>query len=107
MPPSAASWSVCTASWMNASRSPRLLDDRKRLELKRMRGLVKQAQYDAGLEATGDVHIPRHTRCRHLAMETPAPTVIQALDRPLPKGFAPEEAVEAEGPSFGRILAAT
>jgi len=26
-----------------------------------MRGLVKQAQFNAGLEATGNVHVLRHT----------------------------------------------
>ncbi len=31
---------------------------------------------------------------------------IKALDRPLPKAFAPEEVVE-EGSGFGRILVAT
>ena len=92
--------------------------DGTRFEAKRMRSLVKQAQFNAGLEATGNVHILRHTFCTRLAMERVAPTVIQALaghkhltttmrymhvvpgvtaeaiktlDRPLPKGMAPEE----------------
>lgn len=106
--------------------------DGKRFEPKRMRGLVKQAQFNAGLEATGNVHILRHTFCTRLAMARTAPTVIQALaghkhltttmrymhvvpgvtaeaiktlDRPLPKGMAPEETPEA-APGFGRILVA-
>ena len=109
-----------------------LLDSGKRFEPKRLRGLVKQAQFNAGLEVTGNVHILRHTFCTRLAMARTAPTVIQALaghkhltttmrymhvvpgvtaeailalDRPLPTGFAPEDAEEA-APGFGRILAA-
>jgi integrase len=84
------------------------------------------------MEATGNVHILRHTFCTRLAMARTAPTVIQALaghrqltaatrymhvvpgvtaeaikmlDRPLPKGLAPEETPEA-APGFGRIWVA-
>lgn len=44
-----------------------------------MRTLVKRAQADAGLEATGNVHILRHTFCTRLAMAGKPPTVIQEL----------------------------
>jgi integrase len=108
-------------------------DDGKRFEPKRVRVLVKRAQFNAGLEPTGNVHILRHTFCTRLAMARTAPTVIQALaghkhltttmrymhvvpgvtaeaiqalNRPLPSGFAPEKSPEA-APEFGRILAAT
>lgn len=107
-------------------------DDGSRFSTKRMRALMRRAQHEAGLEATGNVHILRHTFCTHLAMAGKPPTVIQelaghrhlsttmrymhvvkgakedaikALNRPLPTGIAPADApVETEG--FGRILAA-
>ena len=106
-------------------------DDGQRFSTKRMRSLVKRAQRDAGLEATGNVHILRHTFCTRLAMAGKPPTVIQelaghrhltttmrymhvvtgakeeaiaALNRPLPTGLAPEGAPAAEQ-GFGRILA--
>jgi integrase len=99
---------------------------------KRVRSLVKRAQHDAGLEATGNVHILRHSFCTHLAMAGKPPTVIQelaghrhlattmrymhvvkgakedaiwALNRPLPASFAPSDALP-ERQGFGRILAA-
>ena len=99
---------------------------------KRVRSLVKRAQHDAGLEATGNVHILRHSFCTHLAMAGKPPTVIQelaghrhlattmrymhvvkgakedairALNRPLPAGLAPANALP-EGGGFGRILVA-
>ena len=106
-------------------------DDGQRFSTKRMRLLVKRAQRDAGLEATGNVHILRHTFCTRLAMAGKPPTVIQelaghrhltttmrymhvvtgakedaitALNRPLPTGLAPLDVSEAEL-DFGRILA--
>lgn len=107
-------------------------DDGKRFSTKRIRTLMKRAQRDAGLEATGNVHILRHTFCTRLAMAGKPPTVIQelaghkhlsttmrymhvvtgakedaikALNRPLPTGLAPEEAPAAT-PQLGRILVA-
>lgn len=94
-------------------------DDGQRFSTKRVRTLVKRAQRDAGLEATGNVHILRHTFCTRLAMAGKPPTIIQALaghqhltttmrymhvvtgakedaikalNRPLPTGLAPSEA---------------
>lgn len=107
-------------------------DDGARFSTKRMRSLVKRAQRDAGLEATGNVHILRHTFCTRLAMRSTPPTVIQqlaghahltttmrymhvvtgakeaavaALDAALPTGVAPQEAA-AEPAGFGSRLAA-
>ncbi len=106
-------------------------DDGTCFSTKRMRTLVKRAQREAGLEATGNVHILRHTFCTRLAMAGKPPTVIQelaghrhlsttmrymhvvtgakedaiaTLNRPLPTGLAPEEAPETAS-DFGRILA--
>lgn len=107
-------------------------DDGRRFSTKRMRTLVKRAQRDAGLEATGNVHVLRHTFCTPLAMAGKPPTVIQelaghkhltttmrymhvvvgakedaikALNRPLPTGIAPADETEAAA-GFGRILVA-
>jgi integrase len=102
-----------------------------RFSTKRMRSLMKRAQREAGLEATGNVHLLRHSFCTHLAMAGKPPTVIQelaghrhltttmrymhvvkgakeeaikALNRPLPTGLAPRE--EPGTPQVGRILVA-
>jgi integrase len=102
-----------------------------RFSTKRMRSLMKRAQREAGLEATGNVHLLRHSFCTHLAMAGKPPTVIQelaghrhltttmrymhvvkgakeeaikALNRPLPTGLAPRE--EPATPRLGRILEA-
>jgi integrase len=50
-----------------------------RFSTKRMRSLMKRAQQDAGLEATGNIHLLRHSFCTHLAMAGKPPTVIQEL----------------------------
>ncbi len=108
-------------------------DDGKRISVKRLRTLMKAAQRDAGLEATGNVHLLRHSFCTHLAMAgKPATTIqelaghrhlsttmrymhvvkgakedaIQALNRPLPVGLAPSPGDE-DARGFGRILVAT
>ena len=44
-----------------------------------LRDWVERAQRRAGLEATGNVHILRHTFCSHLAMRGAAPKAIQDL----------------------------
>ncbi len=44
-----------------------------------VRDWVERAQRRAGLEATGNVHILRHTFCSHLAMRGAAPKAIQDL----------------------------
>jgi integrase len=44
-----------------------------------LRYWVERAQRRAGLEATGNVHILRHTFCSHLAMRGAAPKAIQDL----------------------------
>ena len=103
-----------------------------RFSTKRMRSLMQRAQRDAGLEATGNVHLLRHSFCTHLAMAGKPPTVIQelaghkhltttmrymhvvkgakedaiqALNRPLPTGLGPTETpIQAVG--LGRILEA-
>jgi integrase len=109
-----------------------LIDDGgSRFSTKRVRSLMKRAQRDAGLEATGNVHLLRHSFCTHLAMAGKPPTVIQelaghkhltttmrymhvvkgakeeaiaALNRPLPTGLAPQDGGEAV--PLGRILEA-
>jgi integrase len=95
---------------------------------KQLRTLVKKAQFEAGLEATGNIHILRHTFCTRLAMKGQPPRTIQELaghkhitttnrymhvvkgakeaaiaklNTPLPTGLSPTE----EGFEFGRILA--
>jgi integrase len=107
-------------------------DDGKRFSTKRVRTLMKRAQREAGLEATGNVHILRHTFCTRLAMAGKPPTVIQelaghrhltttmrymhvvtgakedaikALNRPLPTGLAPADGAAAPS-ELGRILVA-
>jgi integrase len=47
--------------------------------VKQMRALVAQAQFEAGLEATGNLHILRHTFCTRLAMKGVPPVTIQKL----------------------------
>jgi site-specific recombinase XerD len=107
-------------------------DDRKRFSTKRVRTLMKRAQRDAALEATGNVHLLRHTFCTRLAMAGKPPTVIQelaghrhltttmrymhvvtgakedaikALNHPLPTGLAPAD--DAPAPAeLSRILVA-
>ena len=54
-------------------------DDGQRFSTKRMRSLVKRTQREAGLEATGNVHILRHTFCTRLAMAGKPPKVIREL----------------------------
>lgn len=93
-------------------------DDGERFSTKQIRTLMKRAQREAGLEASGNVHILRHTFCTRLAMANEPARVIQelaghahltttmrymhvvtgakehaikALNRPLPTGLAPAE----------------
>jgi integrase len=111
-----------------------LLDDEGQpFSVKRIRALMKQAQAEASLEATGNMHILRHTFCTRLAMKNVPPVTIQKLaghkhltttmrymhvvkgadeaaiaklNDPLPTGLAPAAEPET-APEFGRILAAT
>lgn len=105
-----------------------LRDDGQPFTVKQLRAVVAEAQAHAGLEATGNIHILRHSFCTHLAMRGAPATTIQALaghahlsttmrymhvvkgakeaaiallNAPLPRGLAPEE-----HSGFGRILAA-
>jgi integrase len=62
-------------------RSPLVLvqDDGTMLTAKVLRGWMKSAQRLAGLKATGNFHILRHTFCSHLAMRGAPAKVIQEL----------------------------
>jgi site-specific recombinase XerD len=62
-------------------RGARLLlqDDGNPLTAKVLRGWMKSAQRLAGLKATGNFHILRHTFCSHLAMRGAPAKVIQEL----------------------------
>lgn len=107
-------------------------DDGEPYSVKQIRALVEQAQAEAGLEATGNLHILRHTFCTRLAMKNEPPVTIQKLaghrhltttmrymhvvrgaeeaaiaklNDPLPTGLAPAEASQPT-PALGRILAA-
>ncbi len=62
-------------------RGPRVLvqDDGSQLTSKVLRGWMKSAQRLAGLKATGNFHILRHTFCSHLAMRGAVPRAIQEL----------------------------
>ena len=56
-----------------------LRDDRQPYNVKQLRALIAQAQFEAGLESTGNVHILRHTFCTRLAMKGVPPVTIQKL----------------------------
>ncbi len=55
------------------------LDDGSPVPGHTLRDWVERARRRAGLEATGNVHILRHTFCSHLAMRGAAPKAIQDL----------------------------
>jgi integrase len=55
------------------------LDDGSPVPGHRLRDWIERAQRRAGLLATGNVHILRHTFCSHLAMRGAAPKAIQEL----------------------------
>ncbi len=56
-----------------------LQDDGTELTSKVLRGWMKSAQRLAGLKATGNFHVLRHTFCSHLAMRGAPARVIQEL----------------------------
>ncbi len=107
-----------------------LRDDGQPFAVKQMRALIAQAQFEAGLQATGNMHILRHTFCTRLAMKGVPPVTIQKLaghvqlsttlrymhvvkgaeeaaiaelNAPLPRDVVPK--AEETAAKFGRILA--
>ena len=56
-----------------------LQDDGSEVTAKVLRGWMKSAQRLAGLKATGNFHVLRHTFCSHLAMRGAPAKVIQEL----------------------------
>jgi site-specific recombinase XerD len=60
---------------------PRVLvqEDGKPFTYKLLRGCLRAAQRRAQLEATGNLHVLRHTFCSHLAMRGAPAKVIQEL----------------------------
>lgn len=109
-----------------------LRDDGHPYAVKQMRALIAQAQVEAGLQETGNMHILRHTFCTRLAMKGVPPITIQKLaghvhlsttlrymhvvkgaeeaaiaelDAPPPRDVVVDSKVKETAAKFGRIVA--